>query len=184
MQIGTKSVLYGAHCFFVHPWFVAAGWTKLYGFPVDPRLWASFFLHDIGYVGSPNMDGPEGEEHPIAGALIMKRLFGQEWGNFCVYHSRYFAKKRGIPVSRLCFADKLAFALTPRWLYLPMVRATGEIDEYMARARTARQTDHWDTNVETEEQWHDRLCKYMTEWVEIHKNGTEDTWTNGNRNAK
>ena len=49
MRMGTKSVLYGAHCAMVHPWFLAAGWWKLYGFPGDVRLWAAFWLHDIGY---------------------------------------------------------------------------------------------------------------------------------------
>lgn len=29
---GTKSVLLGAHCFFLHPWFVAWGWFRVYGF--------------------------------------------------------------------------------------------------------------------------------------------------------
>ncbi len=75
MQIGTKSVLFGAHCFFLHPFFVAWAWWKLYGFPWDPRLWAAFILHDIGYWGKPNMDGPEGETHPEVGARIMGRLF-------------------------------------------------------------------------------------------------------------
>lgn len=32
-------------------------------------------------------------------------------------------------------AGKLAFVLTPAWLYLPMARATGELSEYMMRAR-------------------------------------------------
>src|SRR5580658_6759401 len=50
MTIGTKSVLYGAHCAVLHPWFLAAAWSKLYGFPWDVRLWASFWLHDIGYI--------------------------------------------------------------------------------------------------------------------------------------
>jgi len=64
MKVGTKSVLFGAHCFFLHPWFVAAAWWKLYGFPFDLRLWVAFFCHDLGYLGKPNMDGPEGETHP------------------------------------------------------------------------------------------------------------------------
>ena len=51
MKVGTKSVLAGAHCFFLHPFFVAWGWTKLYGLPWDVRLWACFLLHDIGYWG-------------------------------------------------------------------------------------------------------------------------------------
>src|SRR4051812_37617346 len=100
MRIGTKSVLFGAHCFFIHPFFVAAGWWKLYG-PTkifigrneseprairydravytsifDPRLWIAFVIHDLGYFGKPNMDGDEGERHPEWGAGIMQRLFG------------------------------------------------------------------------------------------------------------
>jgi hypothetical protein len=30
MKVGTKSVLFGAHQFATHPWFVAAAWWKLY----------------------------------------------------------------------------------------------------------------------------------------------------------
>jgi hypothetical protein len=36
--------------------------------------------------------------------------------------------------SHLCVADKLAIAITPAWLYLPMVKVTGEIKEYMKDA--------------------------------------------------
>src|SRR5882757_8921986 len=78
VTIGTKSVLFGAHCFFLHPWFVAAGWCKLYGFPWDPRLWVAFFVHDLGYLGKPNMDGPEGESHPEFGAKVMGFLFDHD----------------------------------------------------------------------------------------------------------
>jgi hypothetical protein len=75
VSVGTKSVLFGAHCFFLHPWFVAWAWTRLYGFPWDPRLWVAFFVHDLGYWGSENMDGPEGERHPEWAARLMTRLF-------------------------------------------------------------------------------------------------------------
>ena len=75
MTIGTKSVLFGAHCFFLHPFFVARAWWHLYGFPWDPRLWVAFFVHDLGYIGKPNMDGPEGEDHPWFGAKAMGYLF-------------------------------------------------------------------------------------------------------------
>jgi hypothetical protein len=34
MKIGTKNVLAGAHSFFLHTWFVALAWWKLYGFPL------------------------------------------------------------------------------------------------------------------------------------------------------
>jgi hypothetical protein len=164
MRIGTKSVLFGAHAFYLHPWFVALAWWKLYGFPWDPRLWVAFFVHDLGYWGKPNMDGPEGEEHPEWGARVMYRLAfwvatrrdrwipvartplpwldrlleqleeADRWERFVRYHSRFLAKRDGQPFSRLCVADKLAVSLEPAWLYLPRVILTGEIREYMALA--------------------------------------------------
>jgi hypothetical protein len=85
MRVGTKSVLFGAHCFFLHPWFVAWAWWKLYGFPWDPRLWVAFFIHDLGYWGSPNMDGEEGERHPEWAARVMTRLFDWRPGPGLVY---------------------------------------------------------------------------------------------------
>jgi hypothetical protein len=71
MKIGTKSVLFGVHCFLLHPVFVAIAWVKLYGFPLDPRIWIAFFVHDLGYIGKPNMDGIEGEKHVEFGAKLM-----------------------------------------------------------------------------------------------------------------
>lgn len=71
MKVGTKSVLFGAHCFFIHPIFVFWAWWKLYGFSWNPLLWVAFFVHDLGYWGKPNMDGPEGESHVELGAKIM-----------------------------------------------------------------------------------------------------------------
>ena len=62
MKVGTKSVIGGAHCFLLHPFFVAWGWNRLFGFPMDPRQWFAFALHDIGYIGRGDMDGPEGED--------------------------------------------------------------------------------------------------------------------------
>ena len=142
MKIGTKSVLIGAHCFFLHPFFVARAWTHLYGYPLDPRLWACFFLHDFGYWGQPNMDGPEGETHPEFGANIIRFFFGDKWGDFCMLHSRYYAKKMDRQPSKLCFADKLSFVYTPRWLYLPMVTFTGEINEYLQNGQK-NDSPHW-----------------------------------------
>jgi hypothetical protein len=149
MKIGTKSLLFGVHQLLIHPWFVAAAWWKLFGFPLDPRLWVAFIVHDWGYWGKPNMDGPEGETHVELGARIMHWLFdwpryvtrqweykvkNLTWYNFCLYHSRFYAKRDGQHFSKLCLADKYSFIMTPRWLYLPMARATGEIKEYMKLA--------------------------------------------------
>ena len=38
MRIGTKSVLFGAHCFLLHPWFVAWGWMDLYRANVERSI--------------------------------------------------------------------------------------------------------------------------------------------------
>ena len=165
MKIGTKSVLAGAHCFFLHPWFVAWGWWKLYGFPLDPRLWLAFFVHDLGYIGRPNMDGPEGEEHVRFGAYVMK-LFGMNWYWLCLLHSRYYAKKMGVSPSRLCAADKLAIALTPWWLYLPMVRFTGEIREYKSVAKHRAEHGEWsEATWKDDRAWFRSLQDSMEAWA-------------------
>lgn len=215
MKVGTKSVLFGAHCWLLHPWFVFAAWRKLYGFPWDPRLWLCFFVHDLGYIGKPNMDGPEGESHVEWGAGFMHlfdwrciadriarriaytypviepdgtvcrkeyRRFGWEWHDLCLYHSRFYAKKDGMPFSKLCVADKLAIVLTPAWLYLPMARLSGEIKEYMslAEARTAQNEPKYSSmglSTSSEQQWYQDVQAYLYEWVVEHKDGREDTWT-------
>lgn len=176
IPVGTKSILIGAHCFFLHPLFVFMAWWHLYGFPWDIRLWLSFLLHDIGYWSKLNMDGPEGETHPEVGARVMRFLFGNKWGNFCLYHSRYYAKKHDAKPSQLCFADKLAFVYTPRWLYLLMVSATGEIDEYLKNGQRS-DSEHWTPTNFDKVKWHKQLSQYFIDWVETHKDGADDTWT-------
>lgn len=182
LPVGTKSILFGAHCWFIHPWFVALAWKRLYGWPLDPRLWLAFVIHDWGYWGSPNMDGAEGERHVEWAATVMRRLFGIGWGNFCLYHSRFYAVRDGQPFSRLCVADKLAFCLTPRWLYLPMVNWSGEIHEYieLARKRTAGGEPKYASmklSTSGQESWWNDVCEYLERWVAAHKDGAEDTWT-------
>lgn len=181
MTIGTKSVLFGAHQFLLHPWFVAAAWWRLYGFPWDPRLWVAFVVHDLGYLGKPNMDGPEGETHPELGAHVMWWLFDRwggafVWHDFVLYHSRYYAKSQGRAFSRLCVADKLALALTPAWLYLPMVWLTGEAREYMTR-ENRQQSKHW-TPVPDDMRWWFSSCQaWCRAWALEHRDCREDTWT-------
>ena len=183
MRVGTKSVLIGAHCFLIHPFFVAAAWWKLYGFSWDPRLWAAFFLHDLGYLGKPNMDSIEGERHVLLGGRIMGCLFGAKWRDFTLCHSRHWAKRLGTSYSTLCLADKLAFVMTPAWLYLPMARASGELAEYM-RVASARQSGGNFSNFEMSllkyrdpEVWLEGLKSYTRRWIEKHRDGGTDHWT-------
>ena len=175
MTVGTKSVLAGAHCMLIHPFFTAWGWKRLFGFPFDPRIWFACFLHDVGYLNRSDMDGPSGEEHVILGARIMGWLFGPVWADECYRHSRYWSQRMGLPISRLCLADKLAFAITPAWLYIPMARWTGELAEYMERSKERQAGDRSFTDEELllinsvkPHDWLRGLQSYTLRWVEKH----------------
>jgi hypothetical protein len=206
MRVGTKSVLFGVHCFLLHWLFVMAAWWKLYGFPRDLRLWFAFFLHDLGYFGKPNMDGREGECHPFFAAQIMHFLFDSYgllswtcnsiwgdkgysfWWGFCLYHSRFLAKRHCAPFSKLCVADKLAIAFVPAWLYLPLANLSGEIDEYMAlsRDRTAAGEPKFASMrlcTSDQERWYADVQEYCRRWVLEHKDGRADHWTPGGKVA-
>jgi len=173
MNVGTKSILFGDHQFLIHPLFVARAWWRLFGFPRDPRLWVCFFVHDLGYWGKPNMDGEEGSTHPELGAQIAHWLFdlvkrpefscpGDEplfWHDFCLYHSRFFAKRDGHPVSRLALADKLALVMTPCWLFLFLARLCGSLPEYVALSREKGEATG---NLG---EWHKKLQEGMREWA-------------------
>lgn len=181
MRVGTKSILFGAHQFLIHPFFVGLAWWKLYGIPVDPRLWIAFFVHDLGYLWKPNMDGIEGDKHVELGARIM-RMFGKEWHDLCLYHSRFYAKKNHVSVSKLCIADKLSIVLNPTWLYIFSATLSGEIWEYIELTRVrpeAGEGKYSSMNVFSNDrrQWHRNVKGYIQKWVEEHKDGKEDTWT-------
>jgi len=163
MTIGTKSLLFGAHQFILHPILVALGWWILYGFPFDPRLWIAFVIHDWGYWGKPNMDGTEGKCHPLWAGDKMTKWFGNRWGTFCAFHSRSLAKEFGSMPSKLCAADKMVTSLTPAWLYLPMARATGELEEYMDQTGDSFVAD---SNSMTPQQWFGFVGERTRAWAE------------------
>lgn len=170
MTVGTRSVLFGAHCFLVHPWFVALAWWKLFGFPCDLRIWLAFFVHDLGYIGCCDMDGEAGEKHPEFGARLMGALFGQAWHDFTLLHSRFYAQRIGKEPSRLCAADKLSIALTPSWLYLPMANASGEISEYMALSQNGKYALEdapflGSQSSFSQQAWFESVCSATQVWV-------------------
>ncbi len=176
MCVGTKSILFGVHNLVIHPVSVALAWWKLYGFPWDPRLWCAFIVHDLGYWGRSAMESVESETHVELGANLMMSLFGARWGEFCRRHSRYYARSRGLAISRLCVADKLAFALTPAWLYLPLARASGELSEYIARSKERQAgdssfaPDEWVlVNSDDPRSWLKGLQSYTYRWVLQHR---------------
>jgi hypothetical protein len=186
MTVGTRSVLFGVHNIFIHALFLGAAWWKLFGPPRDPRLWVAFLVHDIGYIGKSSVEGPIGETHVELGARIMQALFGASWGNFCRRHSRYYARSRGLRISRLCVADKLAFVLTPPWLYLPMARASGELAEYMERSKERQAGSEYFTPEESvlltstnPRDWLKGLQSYTYRWVLKNRDADGDPWNLG-----
>ncbi len=184
MRIGTKSVLYGAHCAVVHPWFLAVAWWKLYGFPWDIRLWFPSRCMISGTFQERHGRTAKGKHTWSLAPESWPSLFGESWGAFTAAHSRYWAKRNGRQFSRLCVADKLAFVLTPAWLYLPMARATGELSEYMLRAKERQAGCEYFTAIESAQlnspdarEWLRGLKSYTRRWVEEHRDGGVDHWT-------
>lgn len=196
MRVGTKSLLFGVHQFAFHPFMVAFAWFQLYGFRridlphderyrfdhtslLDWRLWLAFLVHDWGYWGKPNMDEAEGETHPELGARLVRWVIGGSggdvWHDFVLCYSRFYAAKIGKEPSALCLADKLAIGVPPRWLYLALARASGEIREYMAKSHNRNETGgkyaHANLSLEDEASWYRDMCAYMRKWVEDRRPG-------------
>jgi hypothetical protein len=172
-----KSVLFGAHAFSLHPLAVLVAYTWLFGCPRDPRLILAILIHDVGYWGMDSVEGDGSAEHVELGGRIMDRLCGRRWGNFVRRHSRSWCELHDQPYSRLCIADKLAFVITPGWLYLPMAKASGELGEYMTAA-DGREGDGRFTEPERRllqsgdpTLWLKGLKSYTKRWVEAHRNG-------------
>ena len=167
MRVGTKSVLFGVHAIWIHPFFVVWAWWRLFGFPWDFRLWVAFFVHDSGYFCKRDMEGFDGQRHVLLGDRIMGWFFGPEWRDFTLCHSRHWAKRVGTKYSKLCLADKLAFVLTPAWIYLPMARLSGELQEYM-RVASGRQLCGSITDFEQKSARFTRLARLAGRAEDLH----------------
>ena len=127
---GSRSVWIGAHQFLIHPFLVILAWKRLYGMPCWKTV-VAIFLHDLGYIGCRDIDGPAGKLHPKWGADAAGRLFGEEYSRLNAGHSRSYAGSLGWSVSRLCWADKLAFAMEIPCFYLFRTWLSGELREYL-----------------------------------------------------
>lgn len=141
MKLGTKSLLWGVHQFLWHPCCVLRAWVDLYGRP-SPWELVAIVIHDWGYWGSPNIDGPEGENHTHRSKHVMLFLAElcspgaqRELAELVLLHSRRTAAGRGTSPSRLCWADKLAVKYDPDWFFVLRATLSGEIREF-ARTRS------------------------------------------------
>jgi len=131
--MGTRSLLIGAH-WPLHNVMVVLAWRWLYGSWPTLREMAAIGLHDVGYLGCREMDGPDGTMHPDVGATLGDRFLGRDMGDLIRGHSKGYAETVRVPLSRLYGPDKLSHAFEPVWLYVARTRLTGEIRQYRAVA--------------------------------------------------
>ena len=158
ISIGTRSLLFGVHQFLWHPFTVWLAWKELYGPPSWKEI-VCIAIHDIGYWGKKNMDGGDGLMHPEAGAKLAGQMFGEEYKQLVLGHSRSYSKIHKSCPSKLCWADKLSIQYEPWWIYLPRAWASGELKEYRAVA------DHMgfiDKNI-SHRTWFNKLKESMVE---------------------
>ncbi|WP_242966723.1 hypothetical protein [Desulfosporosinus sp. FKA] len=132
-SVGTRSLLFGVHQYLWHPVTVWLAWKELYGRP-NWQETLCIVLHDLGYWGKKSMNGNDGVNHPEAGAELAGRLFGEEYRQLVLGHSRSYAQSHNTNPSRLCWADKLSIKYEPWWFYLTRARLSGELKEYRAMA--------------------------------------------------
>ena len=172
MNVGTRSLLFGIHQFIWHPIVVWRAWKYLYGRPTWKEI-VCIIIHDWGYWGKPNLDGPEGVTHPQLGMQLADKWLGVKYGQLCAGHSRSYVKKMkelGVPgywVSKLCWADKLSFCFEPRWFYIFRAKLSGEWELVMQESiRSGFMTD--EENVSPNE-WYELMYRYCLNQAGLEK---------------
>ncbi len=123
-----------------HGIFVSLAWIKIYHKIPSFKEFVCIFLHDIGYIKQDIIDGEE-DKHPEMGAKICGQLFGKEYHNLCIAHSRDYAEKLGLSLSKLGYADKYSVFITPNLFYFIVGYFGGEAKIYFEDTKDMR----WDT---------------------------------------
>lgn len=136
MKIGTKSLLFGAH-YPPHVLNVILAWRLIYGTWPSLKEAAAILIHDVGYLGAPELDGPVGMRHPERGMKIARAVLGEAAADLVAGHSAAFASWASVPLSRMYAPDKLAVAFEPAPWYVFRTRATGELAMYRSTTHAA-----------------------------------------------
>jgi len=184
MTVGTRSVLYGAHCAVLH--LVPRGRLvqivrlSLGRSLVGKLLAARHRLHFETQHGRKR-----GETHVELGARIMGLLFGESW-------LRLRPRTRAIgrsatagnshdsawPISWLSYSRLLVVSADDK--------GDGELSEYMLRAKERQAgsehfTDYESARLNSSDarEWLEGLKSYTQRWVDEHRNGGADNWTVG-----
>lgn len=198
MKIGTKSLLFGVHQFAIHPIVVGRAWRALYGRWPNLNEWIAIVVHDLGYWGCPNMDGPEGRLHPVRSAKIAYRIARVAWklknllrpqvryepgadiyaarcAMLVLFHSREMVKiwKEEYPVecireSALCWPDKFSVCFEWPWFYLLRAKLSGEVYEFRANAVKAGKVSS-NSSLEDWFEWYANYTYFLPEVSELRK---------------
>lgn len=155
MTLGTKTILFGVHQFFLHPFLVLIAWVKIYkSFPSWREL-ICIFIHDWGYWGRTNLKDADGDKHPELGAKIAHWLFDRvewetmcgfatngeqtttrwpvrstKWQDFILGHSSFYTIRNNITESKLFAPDKYWHCMIPLWFYKVLAIPSGEFRHY------------------------------------------------------
>lgn len=93
-------------------------------------------FHDIGYATQDTIDGAD-NRHPELGAR-MCGVLGQKYYDMCIAHSRDYARKLGLPLSKLGYADKGSVLQYPDWFFKRLIVLGGEAQEYYQTTKTRK----------------------------------------------
>ena len=137
MKKGLRSFLFGMHNPILHGTLVYIAWVKIYHSYPNWKETICILLHDIGYVNQDFLDGPY-DIHPELGAKICLKLFGSEYYRLCLLHSRDYAKRHMVNISKLGYADKYSVLLLPNWIYHYVIYFGGEAQEYNKTTKTKK----------------------------------------------
>jgi hypothetical protein len=131
MKKGLKSILFGCHCFFYHPICVLFAWVEIFKEIPNYKELFCIFVHDLGYYNCENIDDYKGQKHPEFGANLAFKLFGINYKYLCLGHSRHYAKKYNVSLSKLFYADKGSMKYDHPAFYLIRTYLSGELKEFM-----------------------------------------------------
>lgn len=127
--VGLRTYLFGLHNPALHTFLLLLSWRSIYKSWPNFKEFVCLLIHDVGYIQQDILDGPT-DNHPMLGAKIAGRLFGEEYYELCAGHSRDFATKHDLELSRLALPDKFWPFLLPSSLFALIIRLGGERKAY------------------------------------------------------
>ena len=136
MRLTWRSYIIGMHNPTIHGLAIVKAWIKLYYKLPSPKEAFCIVFHDIGYLWQNKIDGPE-DKHPEFGARLCG-LMGKSYFEMCICHSRVYAKKYTLDLSKLGYADKASLLMLPNWLFKNMIWIGGEASEYHRTTKTRK----------------------------------------------